>query len=73
MASASFSVVRGGQIDSLSVGAQAVTEGTAAIGTGDLEVRIDLTKGWTKNEIELAMDTIWRYIENSNNSTSIPM
>jgi hypothetical protein len=73
MASASFSLSRGAFIDTLSVGAQAVTEGTSAPGAGDLEVRVNIAAGWTKTEVENAMDTIYRFLTNANNSTSIPL
>jgi hypothetical protein len=73
MASVSYSLTRGTTIDTLSVGAQTVTAGTSAPGAGDLEIRIDLTKNFTKNELELAFDTIWRFIENSNNDTNFPL
>jgi hypothetical protein len=73
MADISFSVSRGTLIDTLAAGSQTVTEGTATPGAGDLEVRILGTANWTKNEIEHAMDTIFRYLVNANNSTSIPL
>ena len=73
MASVSYSLKRGTTIDTLSVGAQTVTAGTSAPGADDLEIRIDLTKNFTKNELELAFDTIWRFIENSNNDTNFPL
>lgn len=40
-----------------------VTEGTSAPGAGDIEVRIDLTKGWDKRKVKIALDNLWRYIE----------
>ncbi len=75
MAAVSFSLNRGQFIDLLVAGSQAVTEGTAAPGAGELEVRIadPGTVPWTKNEIERAMDTIFRFLSNPNNSTSIPL
>lgn len=75
MASASFQIARNGSsIDILTAGSQAVTEGVAAPTTANgIEVRIDVAGGWTKQEVELALDTIWRFIENANNSTSIPL
>lgn len=74
MASASFSLANtGDSIYTLSNGAQTITEATSAPGAGDLEVRIDLTKGWTKASIERALDTIWRFIEDPGRSTSIPL
>ena len=38
-----------------------------------IEIRIDMAAGWTKNEIELAMDRIFRFLLDVNNSTSIPL
>lgn len=75
MASASFQIARTGDaIDNLSAGAQNVTEGVAAPTTANgIEVRIDVAGGWTKAEVERALDTIWRYIQNPLNSTSIPL
>lgn len=74
MADISFSMARNGAaIDTLAAGSQAVTEGTATPGAGDIEVRISGTAGWTKREIEDAMDTIARFFWNANNSTSIPL
>jgi hypothetical protein len=71
MASASWSMVRGIPNDnSTSV---AVTEGTSAPGAGDIEVRVDLTKNFTKNEIEIYLDTIWRFLMDLNNSHSVPL
>lgn len=58
----SFTVTRDGLWSS---GPSEVTPGNAAPTTaGTLEVRIDAdpSVGWTKNEIELAMDRIHRYI-----------
>lgn len=72
MASASFQIARNGASEG--GGPIAVTEGVAAPTTaGDLEVRIDLAAGWTKNEIEIAMDRIYRFLLDVNNSTSIPL
>lgn len=75
MASASFQIARNGSsIDILANGSQAVTEGTAAPTTANgIEVRIDVAGGWTKNEINEALDTIWRFLSNPLNSTSIPL
>lgn len=73
MASASFSLTRGTLQDKLSGGAQTVTEGTLVPGAGDLEVRIDLTKNFTKKEVKNAFDVIWRYIQNPNSSTTLPI
>lgn len=73
MASASWSMTRGNFNDDLAVGVQAVTEGTAAPGAGDIEVRVDLTKNFTKNEIELYLDTIWRFLTDPGRSTSVPL
>ncbi len=74
MASASWSLTRGTLIDNVaSSGSQTVTEGTSAPGAGDIEVRVDLTKNFTKKEIEQALDTIWRFLTNVNNSTKVPL
>lgn len=75
MASASFQIARNGDaIDALVAGSQNVSEGTAAPTTANgIEVRIDVAGGWTKAEVERALDTIWRFIQNANNSTSIPL
>ena len=73
MASASWSMTRGNATDDLAAGVQAVTEGTSAPGAGDLEVRVDLTKNFTKNEIEQYLDIIWRFLSDPNRSTSVPL
>lgn len=75
MAAVSFSLSRGALIDTLAAGSQTVTEGTSAPGAGDIEVRIadPGTVPWTKKDIELALDTIWRYLKDVNRSTSIPL
>jgi hypothetical protein len=68
MASASFSVTR----TSLSEGGpNQVTEGTLAPGAGTLEVRVNLATGWTKLEVEQAMERIFRFLSDVNNSTSL--
>jgi hypothetical protein len=73
MASVSYSLVRGAQIDVVGAsGSQVVTEGTSAPGAGDLEIRIDLTKNFTKKELKQSFDTIWRYLNNRNLSPTIP-
>lgn len=73
MASVSFSLTRGTEIETLAAGSQTVTEGTSAPGAGDLEVRINLVRNFTKLEIEQAMDTIWRFMSDPNRSTTIPL
>lgn len=74
MADISFSMSRNGAAEqTLSDGSQTVTEGTSAPGAGDIEVRISGTAGWTRNEIEIAMDTIFRFLSSSLTSTSIPL
>lgn len=75
MASASFQIARNGDaIDNLAAASQAVSEGTAAPTTANgIEVRIDVAGSWTKAEVRRALDTIWRYIENANFCTSIPL
>lgn len=67
MASVSFSVVRGKISSPVDV-----TEGTAAPGTGDLEVRLDLTKNFNKLELKQALDAIWRFASSPEFSTTIP-
>lgn len=75
MASVSFEIARNGSaIETLSGGAQTVTEGTAAPTTGNtLQVRVDMAVPWTKNEIKIAMDTLWRFLMDTSKSTSIPL
>lgn len=74
MADYSFSLARnGGAIDVLAAGSQTITEGSSAPGAGDLEVRISGTAGWTRNEIEIAFDTIFRFLVDANRQTSIPL
>jgi hypothetical protein len=74
MASASFQVARGAFNDTLAVGAQTVTEATAAPTTANgIEVRIDVAGGWTKREIREALNVVWRFLDNPMNSTSIPI
>lgn len=73
MASVSFSMTRGNFNDDLTAGVQAVTEGSSAPGAGDIEVRIDLTKNFTKNEIELYLDSIWRFLMDPGRSTTVPL
>lgn len=68
MADISFSIARNSLAEG---GSSTVTEGTSAPGAGDLEVRISGTAGWTKLEIEEAMDRIWRFLMDVNNSTSV--
>lgn len=73
MASASFTMTRGTEIDTLVAGSQTVTEGTHAPSTGDIQVCIDLAKNYTKLEIEQALQTIWRFLSDPDRSTSIPL
>jgi hypothetical protein len=71
MASASFQIARTGLNEG---GSSSVTEGTAAPTTGnDIEVRIDLAAGWTKLEIEEALERIVRFILDPGNSTTITL
>lgn len=72
MASVSYQIARDGLYGA---GPSEVAEGTAAPTTaGDIEVRIDLAAGWTKNEIEIAMDRIARHFWDAiNGSSSIPL
>lgn len=75
MASVSFQIpFTSGEIDILVAGSQEVTEGTAAPTTANgLEIRIDMASGWTKAEIRRSLETIFRFFDNANNSTSIPL
>ncbi len=75
MASVSFSIARNGDaIEVLAAGSQTVTEGTAAPTTANtLQVRVDMAVPWTKREIKVAMDTLWRYLMDTTKSTSIPL
>lgn len=71
MASASYQIARDGLWSS---GPSEVTAGTAAPTTANmLEVRIDLAAGWTRHEIELAMDRIHRHVlDTINGDTAAP-
>lgn len=75
MAAVSFSLTRGTTIDTLAAGSQTVTEGTSAPGAGDIELRITdpATIPWTKREIKEAMDVFYRFLQDANRSTSIPL
>lgn len=73
MASASFSLNRGTTENTFAAGSQTVTEGTSVPGAGDLEIRINVSDGWTKNELREAFETIYRFFSDPNNSTSIPL
>jgi hypothetical protein len=75
MASVSFQYAfNGDAIDNLSAGAQNVSEATAAPTTaGGIEVRIDMASGWTKLQIEHALETIFRYLADNTRSQSIPL
>jgi len=74
MASASYQINRGTLIDNVEgSGSQPISTGTAAPTSGDLEIRVDLTKNWTKRELKDAFLTIWRFIENPNNDTNFPL
>lgn len=73
MASVSYSINRGAAIDTLTAGSQSITAGTSAPGAGDMEIRIDLTKNFTKNELKQYFETIWRFIENPNLDTNFPL
>lgn len=72
----SFSMARNGSAEYvLAAGSQTVTEGTSAPGAGDIEVRIasTVTVPWTKKEIEIALDTIFRFLSDPGESTSIAL
>jgi hypothetical protein len=72
MASASWSIARNGASEG--GGPIAVTEGVAApTAANTLELRVDLAAGWTKNEIEIALDRITRFFLDINNSTSVTL
>lgn len=74
MAAISFSMSRTGYaIDALVAGSQTVTEGTSAPGAGDIEIRLadPASVAWTKQEIEEAMDMLWRFMIDPNRSTTI--
>lgn len=75
MASVSFQIpFQGDAIDLLVAGSQSVTEGTAAPTTANgIEVRIDMASGWTKASIRRSLETIFRFLEDVNRSTSIPL
>ena len=74
MAAVSFSASRnGGAIDVLAAGSQTWTEGTSAPGAGDIEIRFADGVAWTRNEIEIAMDTLFRFLLDANRQTSIPL
>jgi hypothetical protein len=73
MADASFSMSRGVSMDDLANGVQAVTEGTSAPGAGDIEIRINLAAGLTKREIKELLEVMWRYLSDTNFSTSVPL
>lgn len=74
MAAISFSTTRNGDaINSLTAGAQVVTEGTQAPSAGQLEIRLADGVPWTKRELKTALDNIWRFLQDPLNSTSIPL
>lgn len=71
MASASFQIARTGLSEG---GSSNVLEGVAAPTTAnDIEVRIDLAAGWTKLEIDEALERIVRFILDPANSTTIAL
>lgn len=72
----SFSMSKNGSSEYvLAAGSQTVTEGTSAPGAGDIEVRLasTVTVAWTKKEIEIALDTIFRFLSDPGESTSIAL
>ena len=73
MASVSYSLTRGTMIDTLAAGSQTVTVGSSAPGAGDMEIRIDLTKNFTKKELRIAFGVIWKFLSDSTRDTSIPL
>lgn len=76
MAAISFSMSRTGfAIDVLAAGSQTVTEGTSAPGAGDIEIRLadPASVAWTKEEIEEALDILWRFMSDPGRSTSIAL
>lgn len=74
MASVSYQIQRDGLYLS---GPAEVTQGTAVPTTGGaIEVRIDAAAGWTKNEVELALDRISYFlwdVLNGDTSGAIPL
>lgn len=66
MASVSFGINRGQSEQDGNV-----TIGTLAVSTNDIEVRIDQTKGLTRNDVRRALEVITREIVNGLQS-SIP-
>lgn len=74
MANVSFSMVRGFTSENtLAAGTSNVTVGTLAPNAGDIEVRISTTNNITKREIEEALESIFRFLSNPANSTTIPL
>lgn len=57
MASVSFGLNRGADSQP-----DQITAGTLAVSTSDLEVRIDNTKGWTRQELKEYLGRIADYI-----------
>lgn len=75
MASVSYQVARTGLSENaLAAGVQTVTEGAAAPTTANnVEVRVDLAAGWTRLEVEEALDRIARFLLSSFTSGTIPL
>jgi len=75
MAAVSFSLSRGTLENTLAAGSQSITEATSAPGAGDIELRIadPGTTPWTKREIREAVNAIYRFLEDVNRSTTIPL
>lgn len=69
MANVSFSIVQGSEYQANDQ--TDVTEGSAAPGTGDLEIRFDATK-FTVLSLNEALEKIWRFAADVLQSTSTP-
>lgn len=70
----SFSMAYNGDaIDVLATGSQTVTEGTSAPGAGNIEIRIGdpSVSPWTKRQIRVALDTMFRFLDDPNRSSSL--
>jgi hypothetical protein len=68
MAALSYSMSYGGTDNDLAAGAQTVTVGSSAPGSGDIEVRLSsaaLAAGMTMRSVKEALDIIWRQIYGS--------
>lgn len=74
MAAISFSMARNGGAEyTLAAGSQTVTEAANAPAAGDIEIRLADGVPWTKLELYQALETLWRFIDDVNETTSIPL